>query len=116
MASKPNEYPYCLDPGRLRQRVTIETASDASDGEPNPTYTALASGVAAEVIETTGGEWIRGRQIEAGVRAVITIRHRADITPRMRIRHGSSYWNIRSVIDPTGYGTMLTIQCEEIRP
>lgn len=100
---------------RLRHRVTIESATTASTGEPNPSYSALAT-VAAEVIETTGGEWIRGRQVEAGVNALVTIRWRDDVTPRMRVKYGTRYLNIESAIDPTGYRSEMLLACKEIQP
>jgi SPP1 family predicted phage head-tail adaptor len=96
--------------------VTIETAATPTDGEPNPSYTTLAANVPAEVIETGGGEYLRGRQIEAGVNAVVTIRYRDDITPRMRVKYGARYLNIESAIDPTGYRSELQLTCKEIQP
>ena len=115
MASK-NPYPYCLDPGRLRQRVTLEQATTPSSGETNPTYATYLSNVPAEVIETTGGEYVRGRQVEAGIVAMVTIRYRNGIYPTMRLRYGARYLNIVSCIDPTGYRSELLIQCREVQP
>ena len=119
MASKQQQYPYCILPGRLRQRVTIETAATPTDGEPNPSYTTLAANVPAEVREGSGGnfggEYTRGRQVEAGITCIVTIRYRSDITPRMRIKYGTRYLNIESVIDPNGYRSILELMCKEIQ-
>ena len=114
MASK-TKYPYCLPAMRLRHRVAIESATTEATGEPNPSYSTLAT-VAAEVIETTGGEWIRGRQVEAGINALVTIRWRDDVTPRMRVKYGTRYLNIESAIDPTGYRSEMLLTCKEIQP
>ena len=87
MASK--KFPYCIEPGRLRQRVNIETPTTPTNGEVAPTFSNLATGVPAEVLETSGGEYVRGRQIEAGISAVVTIRYRSDVTPNMRLKYGT---------------------------
>lgn len=116
MVSKNNRYPYCIMPGQLRHRVTIESASELTTGEPNPTYTTLAASIPAEVIETRGGEYVRGRQIEAGIAAVVTVRYRSDITPDMRLLYGTRYLNIVSVIDPTGFRSVLELACQEVQP
>lgn len=110
------KYPYCLAPGRLRSRVSIETATTPTNGEPNPTYTTLAANLPAEVLQTSGGEYIRGRQVEAGVDALVTIRYRSDVNPRMRVKWGTRYLNIESAVDPTGYKTELLMKCSEVRP
>lgn len=114
MASK--DWPHCLAPGRLRQRVTIEQATTPTTGETNPSYSAFASNVPAEVIETLGGEYIRGRQVESGVKALVTIRYRTGVLPTMRLKYGSRYLNIMSVVDPTGYRAELLLSCGEVQP
>ena len=114
MASK--KHPYCLTVGKLNRRITIETPTTPTDGETNPTYAVLAGNLAAEVMETTGGEYVRGRQIEAGIAAVIRIRWRSDITPVMRVRYGTRYLNILSAIDRTGTRSELEITCKEVQP
>ena len=102
--------------GSLRQRVDIQKPTTPTTGETTPTYGTLVNGVAAEVRETTGGEYIRGRQVEAGINAVLRMRYRSDITPDMRIKHGSRYYNIVSAIDPTGLRRELVINGKEVRP
>lgn len=114
MASK--DYPYCLAPGRLRQRISIESATTPTTGETTPSFTTYAANVPAEVIETSGGEYIRGRQVEAGIVAMVTIRYRSGLDPTMRIKYGTRYLNIGSIIDPTGYRSELLIMCREVQP
>ena len=42
---------------------------------------------------TTGGEGARGRQVEAGIRAIFTVRYRAGYTPEMAIDFkGERFW------------------------
>jgi hypothetical protein len=56
-----------------RDRITI--AQDAAPGgSSNPQYTQLlATGVPAEVLQVAGGEYIRGKQVEANTTFVISI-------------------------------------------
>jgi len=102
--------------GKLRHRIDIEQAAETGDGSPNPEYSSLVTGLPAEVMETTGGETIRGRQVEANIRAVIEIRYRSDITPDMRVKYGSRYLNIVSVVDPTGRRRKTILTCSEVQP
>jgi len=101
---------------RLKHRVDIEEPTTPSTGETNPTYSALVRRVPAEVLETGGGERVRGRQIEAGIDAVITIRYRSDVTPVMRLKYGSRYFNIVRAIDRTGRTRALELLCKEVQP
>lgn len=112
MASKSRTYD--LPSARLRQRVDIQKATTPTSGEPNPNNADWLLNVPAEVIETTGGEYIRGRTVEAGINAMVTIRYRSDISPTMRMRYGSRYLNIVSVTDPTGYRSELLLMCKEL--
>lgn len=114
MASK--DWPQCLHAGRLRQRVTIEQPTTPTNGETNPSYSTFVANVASEVIETSGGEYIRGRQVEAGVKALVTIRYRDGVIPTMRVKYGSRYLYIMSVVDPTGYKAELLLSCGEVQP
>lgn len=114
--SRTNNQPHRLAPGRLRHKIDIESATTPTSGEPNPSYSTYARSLWAEVIETGGGEYIRGRQVEAHISALVTIRYRNDINPTMRIKYGSRYLNILSVIDPTGYRSELVLSCQEVQP
>lgn len=114
-----NQNPWCLAPGRLRQRVSIQAATTPTDGEAGPTYATWLRNVPAEVIEAGGamaggGERVRGRMIEAGLSAVVTIRYRDDISPTMRLVYGTRYLNIVSVTDPTGYRMETVLTCKEL--
>lgn len=113
--------PWPCSSGRFDKRVDIEQPTTPSTGETNPSYVALVRNVPAEVVETGGSqyggsEYVRGRQIEAGVDTVVTIRHRSDVTPVMRLKYGSRYLNITRVYDPTGTSAVLVLNCKEVQP
>lgn len=67
--------------GTLRHRITIQqsTPSRNDDGEPIDSWSNLAANEPAEVIETSGGETIRGIQVEATATHMIRIRFRPAI-------------------------------------
>jgi SPP1 family predicted phage head-tail adaptor len=92
-----------LRAGRLRHRVTIESATEAQDafGEPIPTWGVLAT-LSAEKLDLSGRELFQAQQVNAKVSTQFTIRHRSDVTAKMRIKHASIYYDIESYSDPTG--------------
>ncbi len=99
---------------RLNQRVDIQAATTPTTGETNPSFAVHVANVPAEIRETGGGEYIRGRQVEAGVTAVITIRYRSDLSPTMRVRYGDRTLELVSVGDPTGHRVYLVLTCKEL--
>lgn len=102
--------------GKLRHRVTIEQNSGSPDsfGEVTPSWSALASNVPARVEGVAGVETRQGEQIEAVVTDVVTIRYRSDVTPEMRVVHGSRVLNIERALDPDGRTRRLVLHCKEL--
>lgn len=102
--------------GRFNHRIDLQNATTPTNGEIEPTYASYATNLPAEVMETGGGETIRGRQIEAGINAVVTLRYRSDVTPRMRVKWGTRYLGIVSIGDPTGQKIITMLSCKELQP
>ena len=105
--------------GQLRNHITFqEDVSTAVDdlGAHVPAWTVLPKtpGVHAKITATGGGETLRGIMIEAGIESVVEIRHRTDITSKMRITFGSRTLNIERAIDPTGMQEDLVLLCKEV--
>jgi hypothetical protein len=58
----------------FRDRVSI-MADEASGGSSQPSYTSeVAPSLPAEVIQTSGGEYVRGKQVEAITVFVVCLR------------------------------------------
>jgi hypothetical protein len=58
----------------FRDRVRI-MADEASGGASQPAYTdELAASLPAEVVQTSGGEYVRGKQVEAVTAFVVCLR------------------------------------------
>lgn len=102
--------------GRLRDLVQIE--SDRASADSAPDWQPIADGRCWAGIEaTSGGERLRGQQIEAGVTTLVTLRYRPDVTSRMSIvplREPARRLNIVKAVDPDGRREELMCQCQEV--
>lgn len=103
--------------GELRHRLTLEAARGVADGgggraDPwaNPLTVASLWG---KVEPLTGNERLHAMQIQDRVSHRIVIRHRAGVTPAMRIVFGDRVFNIRAVINVEERGRFLELLCEE---
>ncbi len=102
------------DPGRLRERVTIEMQVRTADGAGGASigWTALAT-VAAEVISFKGASLVAGERDEAREPFRVVIRYRGDVTTEMRIAWRGRLLDILSRHDPDGGRRWLALDCEE---
>ena len=100
-----------LAAGRLRQRVDIMRAVKVANGKGGytSTWSAIASGVPAEVLGQTGAEVMRDSVLRGVRHYRVTIRWRGDIEPKDQLRHGGEDLNIRSAVDPDGKREQLVI-------
>jgi SPP1 family predicted phage head-tail adaptor len=81
--------------GTMRHRITVsvETTTQDDAGQPVVTLSTWLSEEPAKFEPTTGGEGARGRQVEAGISAIFTVRYRSGYTPKMAIDiNGQRYW------------------------
>jgi SPP1 family predicted phage head-tail adaptor len=103
-----------LAAGRLRERITIQSATttQAASGQPIRTWSAIATSVPAEVLAVNGGETVRGRQVSANAKYVVTVRYRSDVTEQMRLVWNGQALNIVWLGDPYGDRRELRIECQ----
>jgi len=81
--------------GEMRHRITIKTETTSQDeaGQPVVTLSTWLAGEPAKFEPTSGGEGARGRQVEAGISAIFTVRYRDGYTPQMAVEIGGDrYW------------------------
>lgn len=97
-----------------RQPVTIEQATDGSGfGNQNPTFSTYKNWRA--VIEPLRGrELWRVQQVQADVTHKLTGVYVAGVTPKMRIKFKSRYFNIESVINVGERNRVLELMCREV--
>ena len=81
--------------GEMRHRITVKTETTTQDaaGQPVVTLADWLVGEPAKFEPTVGGEGARGRQVEATISAIFTVRYRDGYTPQMAIEYsGETYW------------------------
>jgi SPP1 family predicted phage head-tail adaptor len=103
--------------GKLRDLLTIqERTTTANDyGEEIATWKTFAH-VWGEVVDTSGREFVEGRQDNAQTFTRIFIRKHTGVRPEMRVKHADRYYEIEAVLRPTNKNDRLQLMCEEIWP
>ncbi len=103
----------------LRHRVDVQalvTTQDEETGAMSEDWESiLESGedlLAASIAPITGREFLAAQSTQASVSTRITIRHRPDLKPSMRVVHQGDFYNIRAILpDPTLRGHIV-LMCE----
>lgn len=100
----------------LRQRVTIKQRDAGADsiGQPVDTWSAVATDIAAGIALMSGIETIRAGEVSSISKASIVIRWRTGISPGMRVYHGSTVYEIRSVQPDFATRDRVYLVCETI--
>lgn len=101
--------------GKLRHRVSLQSAVDAADsfGQPIRTWSTYAT-VWAQVVPTSGDESPLANQLHGSTTHKVTIRHRTGVDVGHRILFGTRVLNISAPPrDPEERGIWLEIDAEE---
>lgn len=102
---------------KLNQRVTFQSATEAKNAvhEIIQTWANVSTNptVWAEIEPVTGKEYFDAQQLRAESAVKITIRARADITPKMRAVHGSTTYEI-DYVPPYVRQMYITLMCHVI--
>lgn len=100
--------------GELRHRVRLEAEAVAGDGGGGATSSwSLVAEVWAAIRAAGGTERMSAEALGARVTHEVWIRHRADVTPAMRLLAGTQMLDIRAALDPDGRRRWLKCLCEE---
>lgn len=101
--------------GQLKHRVTVKYLNSGQDdiGQPVQTWSDLAS-IWADIRHLNGSESIRADADSSIVKASIRIRRRTDVTPAMRVYHGSTIYEIKAVLPDEQSRERLDLSCERI--
>lgn len=87
--------------GELRHRVTLQYQTKVSDGMGGENVTwADSDTVWAAIWPVSAKEIIQAGAHSMSATHRIRIRYRSDITARWRIRNGSRYYNLTSIVNP----------------
>lgn len=102
-----------MQAGKLNQQIVIQsyTPTRNSIGEELIKTWSTVATVWASVDPLSGRELLAARDIRAEVTTRIRIRYRTGLTPKMRIVHGSSTYEISEVVNRTTANRDLELLC-----
>lgn len=102
--------------GQMRDRITIQTDSTTQDaaGQSVVTRTDWLLNEPAKFEPTQGGEGFRGRQVEAGIQAIFTVRYRVGYTPQQTVVHDSGTYGIVYVKPVEGLDRYRELHCKGV--
>lgn len=99
--------------GAMREWISIQSVSVAiSDaGDKTETWSDLYTSEPAKFEMTSGGETLRGKQVDAGITAVFTVHYRDDVTSTMRVVHNDVNYGIVYVKQIEGGTRYMELWC-----
>lgn len=100
--------------GAMRDRITLQSASNTvSDaGDAVQTWSDTLKNEPAQFLSTSGGETLRGRQVEAGINAVFTVHYRSQYNAESRIQYNGTSYGIVYVRPVDGGRRYLEVYCK----
>ena len=103
--------------GNLRHRITIQAPTEASDGIGGMTTTwSTFKTVWAAIWPLKGAEYIATAQTTSEITHKVRIRYLSGVTPKHRIKWGTKYIDIESVINPDERNIYYEMMCKETYP
>lgn len=101
--------------GNLNKRITVQYETRVADGMGgfNTTWTDLAD-VWAAIWPVSAKETISSMQNVMEISHRIRVRYRSTILPSYRIKFGTRYFNIVSIINPNEKNEWMDILAKEI--
>jgi len=107
--------------GEMRHRIAVkvETTTQDAAGQPVVAFTTWlldepAKFEPAKFGPITGGEGARGRQVEAGITAIFTVRYRDGYTPEMIVVHRGQQYGIVYVNPVAGADRYRELHCKGV--
>ena len=99
--------------GTMRERIAIQDATETVDdaGQTIRTWTSTLQNEPAAYEPISGGETIRGKQVEAGVTAIYTVHHRTTYTTAQQVVHDGQTFGIVYVKPVEGGKRYIELHC-----
>ena len=105
-----------IDPGALRHRIDMETASEVADGSGGFTTSwQLVAQVWSAIEPVNNSQRGETDRLSAFIFFKITIRWRADCFPQMRFVKAGRQFLINTAHDPDETKRYLICMCEEVK-
>jgi len=103
--------------GDLRHKIVLQEPTETSDGMGGMTTTwSTFKRVWAAIWPLKGAEYLAAMQTTSEMTHKIRIRYMANVTPKLRIKWGSRYFDIQSAINPDERNIYLEMICRETTP
>lgn len=103
-----------MQAGRLRHQVVIQATSRVSDGMGGWTENWIdQTTVYAEIDPPKGREFFASGQTQSEITTRVRIRYLSGVTPAKRVKFGSRFFDISSVINPDERNRELILMCVE---
>jgi SPP1 family predicted phage head-tail adaptor len=102
--------------GEMRHRITVkvETTSQDDAGQPVVSMVTWICDEPAKCDPMTGAQGARGRQVEAGITAIFTVRYRDGYTPEMIVVHRGQQYGIVYVHSVAGADRYIELHCKGV--
>lgn len=102
--------------GAMRHRLRVDQQIETQDGfgQPIVAWVPYVVDEPCKYTPTGGFESMRGKQLEAGTRAVFRIRYRAGYTTQMRVWFGGENYGITAVNQVDGLRNYIDIVCAAV--
>jgi SPP1 family predicted phage head-tail adaptor len=112
MSGRPKD----LRAGALRHRCTIQQPTETQDtaGQPIVTWSAYVVDEPCEWQPTDGYESMRGRQLEAGTKAVFRVRYRSGYTTKMQVLFQGESYGITGINPVDGLLRYMLLVCSAV--
>lgn len=97
----------------MRHRVTIQSVVSTLDSSRQTvyTYTTRYADEPAAYRQVTGGEYVRGRQIEAGTTAIFEVNYRDGYMVTDRVLFKGVYYGVVRIDQPDGVDRFTILHC-----
>lgn len=99
----------------LNKRITIQSPPTAQDsyGELTGSWSDVST-VWASVVPIVGREYFQAETVQSEISHKIRIRYKSGIVPKMRVKFGSRYFEIQSVLNYKEGNAELQLMCKEL--
>lgn len=104
-----------MEAGKLNKRITIQANALTRDtnGAEVDSWTTVAT-VWAAITTDAGREFYAAQKINAETTAVMRIRYRAGLNPRMRVLYAGKYFNILHINNVNEANKEILLLCREV--
>lgn len=104
------------DTSQMRHRINVETATTEIDSARQKvvTYVTRLAAEPAAFMQVSGGETIRGRQIEAGVTALFKVNYRTGYAVTDRVQFDGQAYGIVRLEIPQGVKRFMWLHCKGV--